>query len=91
MEKTLGIIKAIYALADYFDNCYVIVLYKYAPVYDDRFKKHFYLNGHMSPAGYLFTARLIDSYIDYIIRHNPDAFRNTGFIGLDMDKYDFCI
>lgn len=90
-EKTFGIINAIYALADYFDNCYVIDLYKYAPVYDDRFKEHFYLNGHMSPAGYLFTARLIDSYIDYIIRHNPDAFRNTGFIGLDMDKYDFCV
>jgi hypothetical protein len=27
------------------------------------------------------TAKMVDSYIDYIIRHNPDDFRRVPFIG----------
>jgi hypothetical protein len=34
----------------------------------------------MNPSGYILTAELIDSYIDYIVRHNPDDFKNVGFI-----------
>lgn len=80
-DKTFGVIDALYELAERFDNSYVIDLYKYAPVYDDRFKKKFYLHGHMNPSGYIFTAKIIDSYIDYIVRHNPDDFRYAGLIG----------
>ena len=39
----------------------------------------------MNPMGYLFTANLIDSYIDYIIRTNPADFKNVGFIGTDIE------
>lgn len=73
--------EAVYALADYFDNTYVIDLYTYGPIYDQEFRNAFFLDGHMNPAGYLVTARLIGSYIDYIIRHNPDDFRQIGFVG----------
>lgn len=69
------------AIADKMDFCYVIDLNRYGPVYDEAFKKTFYLGGHMSPTGYLLTAKMVASYIDYLIRHNVDDFRQVGFIG----------
>ena len=87
-EKTFGMINGLYALADYFDNAYVIDLYKYGPVHNEEFKRHFYLHGHLNPSGYILTARIIDSYIDYIVRHNPDDFKNIGFVGTEI-KYKF--
>lgn len=85
-DKTFGVINALYSLAEYFENSYVIDLYKYGPVHDEEFKKKFCLYGHLSPAGYILTAMLIDSYIDYIVRHNPEDFKTVGFIGTDI-KY----
>ncbi|MBR2875787.1 MAG: SGNH/GDSL hydrolase family protein [Clostridia bacterium] len=73
------------SLADFFENSYVIDLYKYGPVYDDEFKSQFYLHGHMNPSGYIFTAELVDSYIDFIVRHNPEDFKNVGFINSGID------
>lgn len=70
-----------YALAEKFEFTYVIDLYKYAPEYDDEFKEHFYMNGHMNPLGYEFTARLLTAYLDYIIRHNPHDFDQYGVLG----------
>jgi hypothetical protein len=35
----------------------------------------------MNPMGYILSAKMIASYIDYIIRHNPDDFKQVGFIG----------
>lgn len=81
-----AVVKAIYALSEHFDNSYVIDLYKYAPVYDDEFKAQYFLYGHMNPMGYIFTAEMIDSYIDYIVRENPQDFKTVGFIGTDI-KY----
>lgn len=88
-EKTVGMVNALYALAQHFDNAYVIDLYRYAPFYGGRFRERFYLHGHLNPMGYILTARMVDSYIDYIIRHNPDDFKNVGFIGTDIQyKFD---
>ena len=84
--KTKGMVDALYALADHFDNCYVINLYEYGPVYDEAFKETYFLYGHMNPMGYIFTANLVDSYIDYIIRTNPSDFKTVGFIGTNI-KY----
>lgn len=84
--KTEGMIRALYALAEHFDNSYVIDLYEYGPLYDEEFKEKYFLYGHMNPMGYIFTANLIDSYIDYIIRTNPSDFINVGFIGTNI-KY----
>ena len=70
----------LYELAEYFDNAYVIDIGEYGPVYDDRFREKFFMLGHMNPSGYIFTAEMIDSYIDYIVRHNPKDFERVGFI-----------
>ena len=87
-EKTHGVIKALCDLAEFFDNSYVINLYDYGPIHDAKFKEKFYLYGHLNPSGYILTAEVIDSYIDYIVRHNPDDFKTIGFVGTDI-KYKF--
>ena len=67
-------------IADSNKNCYVIDLRKYGPVHDQKFRDTFRL-GHMSPTGYMLTAKLVMSYIDYIIRNNPEDFNQVAFIG----------
>ncbi len=69
--------------AEKFDKTYVIDMYKYAPVYDEKFKNLFFL-GHMTPCGYIVTAKMVASYMDYIIRHNMKDFKQVGFIGTDL-------
>ena len=44
--------------------------------------------GHLNPSGYILTAQMIDSYIDYIVRHNPKDFEAVGFIGTGI-QYKF--
>ncbi len=87
-EKLQQMRKLLYDLADRFDNAYVIDLYQYGPVYDRAFKNKYFLHGHMAPIGYVLTAELIDSYIDYIIRHNPEDFKYVGFINHGMPLYE---
>ncbi len=76
--------KLLYDIAGYFGNSYVIDLYKYAPVYDENFRGRYFLYGHMNAAGYIFTANMVDAYIDYIVRHNPEDFNRVPFIGTDL-------
>jgi hypothetical protein len=83
-EITLQMRKALYEIAKIFDKTYVIDLYEYGPVYDEEFKKNFYLLGHLNPQGYMLTAQLVDSYIDYIVRHDPEEFATVGFVGTDI-------
>ena len=73
-ERILG-------MAELFPNVYVLDFRAYAPVYDEEFRRLFFY-GHMSECGYLLTAKMVVSYIDYIIRHNMRAFKQTAFIGL---------
>ena len=68
-------------MAELFSNAYVIDFRKYAPAYDENFKENYYLGGHMQPCGYLVTAHMVISYIDWIIRHNMSDFKQVGFIG----------
>ena len=79
---------AMYALAEHFENAYVLDLHRYGPAFDEAYHKRFYLRGHMNASGYLFYARLIDSYIDYIIRHNPADFREVALIGTGIKNYE---
>jgi len=76
--------KAVYDMAEYFDKTYVIDLYQYGPVYDKEFRDRFFLYGHMNASGYILTAKMIDSYIDYIIRKNPEDFMLVPYIGTDL-------
>ncbi len=83
-ERIIKARKAILDLVSYFDNTYALDLYEYAPVYDESFRKKLYMLGHLNPMGYVFTAHMVASYIDYIIRHNLDDFKEVGFIGTDL-------
>lgn len=67
-----------------FDNTYLIDLNTYAPEYNEEFKKNFFMHVHMNPAGYVFTADMIMSYIDYIIRNNVRDFDEIAFIGTNV-------
>ena len=71
----------LHELAEMFAFAYVLDLTAYAPVYDKKFRENFYLAGHMNAAGYWFTAQMVMSYIDYIIRNHPEDFSQVGFIG----------
>ncbi|MBQ9544119.1 MAG: SGNH/GDSL hydrolase family protein, partial [Clostridia bacterium] len=59
---------------------YVLDFFNDVPVYDDRFYSRFFMGSHMNAAGYLFTARVMASYIDYIIRSNWDDFVQIPFV-----------
>lgn len=76
--------KAVFEIAGCFDNTYVLDFSKYAPVYDSDFRKKFFMGGHMNPMGYLLTAHMVASYIDFIIRHNTEDFKDVGFIGTNL-------
>ena len=71
----------LHEMAGFFSNSYVIDLRRYAPVYDEAFRIRFFMGGHMNPCGYVLTAKMIVSYIDYIIRHNVADFREIAFVG----------
>lgn len=73
--------QAVYKTAELFDFVYVLDLRKYAPIYDQEVQDRFFLGGHMNAMGYQFTAKMVMSYIDYIIRHNTEDFVQVGFIG----------
>ena len=76
--------KLLYNFAQCFSNAYVLDIHQYGPLFDEKFREKYFLYGHMNPMGYLFVAKIIDSYIDYIIRHNPDDFKLVGFINKAM-------
>lgn len=67
-------------LCHVFPDTYLIDFYRYAPVYDEEFKRKFYLHSHLNPCGYLLTSQMTENYIDYIIKTNFEAFRYIGFI-----------
>ena len=87
-ELRLAHARLLHQLADLFDNTYVIDLFQYAPVFDETFRRSFFLGGHMNAAGYLMMAKMIMSYIDYIIRSDFEAFSQVGFIGKDVHNYN---
>ena len=78
--------KLMYEFAKMFSNCYVVDLRKYAPKYGKKFREKYFLGGHMNPVGYVLTACMVETYIDYIIRNNIDDFKQAGFIGTEY-KY----
>ncbi len=82
-EKRFAHTELLYELTELFSNCYVLDIGKYGPVFDEDFKKKFFLGGHMNPCGYNLIGQMVMSYIDYIIRHNMDDFKQVGFIGTE--------
>ncbi len=78
-DRFVTVLTCVHALAEYF-GAYVIDLYHYAPVHKGDYVDRFYLHSHLSPAGYRLAAEEIASYLDYLIRHNYNDFKNVGFI-----------
>jgi len=89
-EERMAIVKAhaelLYKIAEKFDNTFIIDLMKYGPVYDEDFRRRYFLRGHMNPMGYMLTARMVTAYIDYIIRSDPEKFYCAGFIGKELPE-----
>lgn len=83
-DKKLAHRKLLYDLCTIYEFAYVIDLWEFGPIYDEQFKYNFYLGGHLNAAGYLLTAQMVMSYIDYIIRHNPEDFAQVGFVGTEF-------
>lgn len=77
-----------YQLAEMFEFTYVIDLRKYAPIYDDEFRRRYNLGYHMNAMGYLFTAKMVMTYIDAIINEKPEDFVQVGFIGRENDLHN---
>lgn len=71
-------------LCEIFDNTYLIDLRTYGPVFDGEMRERFFLLGHMNPMGYILMAKMLVSYIDYIVRHNMKDFKGVGFIGTEF-------
>lgn len=73
------------SMADIFSNVYVIDLERHAPSYapGSEIRENYYLGRHLTAAGYQLTAWMMMNYIDWIIRHNMDEFRQVAFIGSD--------
>ena len=75
--------KAMYDMAEYFSNSYVIDLGKYGPITDGAFHDRFFLGGHMNPTGYILFAKMVMSYINYLVRHHFEDFVQVPFIGTE--------
>ncbi|MBR3639818.1 MAG: SGNH/GDSL hydrolase family protein [Clostridia bacterium] len=71
-----------------FPRTYLLDFYEYFPEQTDEFKRFFYTGTHLDPMGYLFTARCVESYIDWHIRRDPRAFAEVPFIGTDLRYYE---
>ena len=77
-------VDAIRAMAEYFDNAYLLDLHRYGPLQNADYRRRFYLGGHLNAAGYILTAKMTAAYIDYIIRKNPEEFAQVSYIGTDL-------
>ena len=71
---------ALYSLIEFFDNSYIIDLFKYGPEIDEKVRENYFLHNHMNAMGYILFAKMVDSYIDNIIRTKPQEFYNVPFI-----------
>ncbi len=79
--------EAVCGIAEQLDNCYVIDLFRHAPHYDDEFRRSYFNGGHMNAMGYTLSAHYIMTYIDWIIKNNPNEFRYVQFIGSGKKPY----
>lgn len=75
-------------------DIYTIDLRLYLPIPDGQtiptggLNGGYYLNGHLSPAGYQYMGWVINTYIDWIIRNNGNYFKGAALIGTEYrDEY----
>lgn len=75
--------KCLKQFCDNLERTYLIDLTNNSPAQDDEFRRRFKVGGHLNAAGYYVIAKMIASYVDYIIRKYPEEFSLSGFIGTD--------
>ncbi len=68
-----------YEIAAQTSDCYVIDLRAYAPELTTDAREKLYLNGHLSPIGYVWLSDMVGSYLDYLIRQHYADFVQIGF------------
>lgn len=75
--------KLLHEITEFFDFTYVIDLREYVTKDERLYWNGGWIGGHLNAIGYLITANWIMSYIDCIIRNNPEDFSQVAFIGTD--------
>ena len=88
-EKTDAQTKLLYEIAAHFPYTYVIDLAAYGPRIDAEYRRNFFMGGHLSPTGYILTAKMIASYMDFIIRNNPEDFFQVPFLHTDTHNESY--
>lgn len=76
--------KLMHAIANKVEGAYVVDLFEYAPLYDEKFFRRHMMNGHLTPSGYLLSAEFISRLADAIIDEHIEDFREVGFIGTSL-------
>lgn len=67
-----------------FSNTYLIDLYNLSPEFDEEAVKKYMMNGHMTPAGYIFSAECIRKVWNEVIKENLNDFNDSAFVGTEM-------
>lgn len=90
--ETNGYNAAIRQIATMFDNVYLLDLYAHGrELYDYDGSNLLSINkryAHYNAVGYYLCALINATYIDWIMRTNPEEFREVEYIGTDMHYYD---
>ena len=69
------------AMADIFDNVYVIDFEKHAPDFKSpELRERYMLMGHLNAAGYQYVAWMFMTYINWIIENNLPAFADIALM-----------
>jgi len=79
------------AIAEMFpDNCFVMDFQTYGVKEEDvsEWKEKYYSGDKPNALGYNLFARMVLSYMNWIIANNMDKFRDIGFIGTDYEYID---
>ena len=71
----------LHQIAAKYPYVYVIDLNRHAPRHDAEFRRNFYMGGHLNAAGYQMTAWQTMTYVDWIVRNNPEDFTQIAFVG----------
>ena len=85
--ESAGYNAAVREIAGIFENVYLVDLYTYgSSLYSSGWLALQKRGGHYNAVGYYLCALIIATYIDWIIKKNPEQFREIEFIGT-ADSY----
>lgn len=65
-----------------YKNLFILDIVHHGIVFDKSFSDKYCVGFHPNPMGYYILALIIGNYIDYIIRHNIDCFKTSGYLNM---------